>query len=145
MESSRTRKKSLLLFTELGNWPSDLEKMLSEDLPPIVRQLWSGNLKGLGFRAGHLMEADLKPWRGSAPGQDQMDGQPSFREIIGVDPATLMEALKTGEFSGRLEPARLLGKKALRAISAHWLGSARVDKGETGADTRMQATYRAVK
>ena len=60
-ESSRTKKlRRLLQFSELGNWPSDLETMLSEDLPPMARQLWLGNLEGLGFRAGRLMEADLK-------------------------------------------------------------------------------------
>ena len=100
MESSRTKKiRRLLLFSELGNWPSDLETMLSEHLPPIVRQLWSGKLKGLGFRAGRLMEADLKPWQGSAPGQDPMGIQPTFRETIGVDEAALMEAMRTGEWS----------------------------------------------
>ena len=144
MESSRTKKlRRLLQFSELGNWPSDLETMLSEDLPPMARQLLSGKLKGLGFRAGRLMEADLKPWQGSAPGTDSMDIQPSFREVVGVDQATLMEALRTGEFGGRLEPARLLGMKSLRAISAYWLGKgARDDKGES-ADTRMQESYRA--
>ncbi|MDE0915978.1 MAG: hypothetical protein OSB57_12455, partial [Planctomycetota bacterium] len=142
---SRARKESLLVFTQLSDWNGHLETMFSEHMPPMVRQLWSGNLKGLGFRSGRLMEADLKPWQNSAPGQDQMDIQPSFREVIGVDEAALMDALKSGEFSGRLEPNRLLGMKALRAIAASWLGSARVDKAGNGADTRMQDTFRVAK